>query len=122
MTAEHKQLEAQLAQLCRELGLWCWINTGPAIRQTGSGWVDAVVLGDYGALFIELKSSDGRITKAQIKVASLLRRAGLTYRLYLPSDFEHGIVRMDLQQLKRAQGRGSRTRPDGSSGEQPTLA
>jgi len=96
---EHRQLEQLLAAECRTAGAWFWINTGPAVRQSGSGWVDAVVLGRKGALFVELKSRDGRRTRAQLTVARMLVALGFEYRLWRRQHFDDGTVTRDIKEL-----------------------
>ena len=95
----HKEMNAELASLCRQLGVYCWINSGE-IRQHGTGWVDAIALGKHGGLFIENKTEDGRRTRAQIAVAEKLEAAlPEVYRLYRPADYGNGTVRHDLEAI-----------------------
>lgn len=94
----HKEMNAELVSLSRQLGAYCWINSGE-ITQHGTGWVDAVVIGDRGVLFVENKTAEGRRTRAQWRVALLLIARGLEYRLYRPFDYESGLVRKDLEAI-----------------------
>lgn len=91
-------MNAALAHLAAELGLYCWINAGE-IHQHGTGWVDAITIGKRGILFVENKTAGGRRTRAQQRVASLLIARGLEYRLYRPSDYETSAVRQDLEAI-----------------------
>lgn len=90
-------MNAELARLCGQLGVYCWINAGE-ISQYGTGWVDAVVIG-VGVLFIENKTINGRRTRAQMRVGRMLTHAGLEYRLYRPADYYDGTVRKDLEAI-----------------------
>ena len=91
-------MNAELARTCGQLGVYCWINSGE-ITQHGTGWVDAVCIGQRGALFIENKTIDGRRTQAQRRVALLLIGRGLEYRMYRPYHYEDGLVRKDLEAI-----------------------
>ena len=94
----HKAMNAELARLCGQLGVYCWVNSGE-VMQRGSGWVDAVALGSEGALFIENKTANGRRTTQQIRVAKLLHHNGCAYRLYRPHQYEDGTVQRDLEAI-----------------------
>lgn len=96
---EHRQLETQLAQVCRELGRWCWINSGTAIMQRGTGMADSLILGRKNLMFVELKSRDGRRTMAQVTFAAMVQMLGADYRLYRQQQFDDGTVRKDLAEL-----------------------
>ena len=91
-------MNAELASLCRQLGVYCWVNSGE-VMQRGSGWVDAVAIGKNGSLFIENKTADGRRTMAQVRVGRLLTEAGLEYRLFRPRQYDDGTVRKDLEAI-----------------------
>lgn len=78
-------------------GLWCYhAHDHPRNKP---GWPDLVILG-RGALFVELKSEDGRRSLAQVEVASRIAAAGLTYRLWRPSDWSSGLIRAELEALR----------------------
>lgn len=94
----HKQMNAELAGLCGQLGVYCWINAREMF-QNSSGWVDAVALGSRGALFIENKTAEGRRTRPQIRTAGLLVASGFEYRLYRPEHYQAGTVRQDLEAI-----------------------
>jgi hypothetical protein len=91
-------LAAEVTGMCDELGL-SWYSW-PEARRTRPGWVDLVVLGLGGVLFVELKSRGGRRRPAQTQVAYLLIAAGLSYRLWTPAELEAGTIGAELQALR----------------------
>ena len=93
----HAELVREIRGRAQARGLTSW-PTPPSTILMEAGWVDLVVLGGR-SLFIEVKSEDGRRTKAQIRMAGALTRAGLAYRLYRPSDLESGTVDADLEAI-----------------------
>lgn len=76
---------------------WFHANDHPRNRR---GWVDLVILGPHGALFVEVKSADGRRTMAQIRCAERLTRVGFQYRLWHPSDLADGIIDRELKAIQ----------------------
>jgi hypothetical protein len=98
VTAEHKELEAELAGLCGQLGHWCWVSRHNSMQET-AGIVDGLVFGRHALMFAELKSEDGRRTRAQMRVAAWLVNHGYVYRCYRRADFDNGTVRRDLEEL-----------------------
>lgn len=92
------QLQALVMRTCEELGLVAFHV--PDSRRVGArGWVDLVILGIGGALFVELKSEDGRRSQAQIEMARAIRVAGLQYRLWTPLDWRRDNINRDLRRL-----------------------
>ena len=79
----HDEVVAAITSACDELGYWYWTATDRSPAQK-AGWVDVVILTGKSAMFAEVKSEDGRVTREQTKVGRLLTRAGLTYRLVRP--------------------------------------
>lgn len=94
-------LDANLRRLLRQYGLWGY----HPLSSVGSekGWVDWVILGPAGAIFAELKSEYGRPSPEQVKVGYMLRRAGLRYVLWRPSDFYAGKIEQALRDLAGVQ-------------------
>ena len=95
----HAEMESELADMCRELGLWCWISRDRQPRQT-AGMVDALVLSYRAGLLAELKVADGRRTMAQVDVGIRIMGAGWAYRLWRPEHFTSGTVRAELENLQ----------------------
>ena len=86
-----------MIQLAEELGIWWWHE--PDSRKARRGWVDLILLGPHGALFVEVKGSGGRRSGEQHLVARLLHRAGLSYRLWYPIGWHSGEIRKDLEAI-----------------------
>jgi hypothetical protein len=94
----HAELEDALERECRRLGHYVWLARDRGPRQV-RGWVDAVVLGRTGLLYVELKNADGRRTKYQVEVAKRLLRLGCEYRLWRPVDWTDGTITRELEAL-----------------------
>jgi hypothetical protein len=94
-------LEANLRRLLKQYGLWGY----HPLNSVGSekGWVDWVILGPAGAIFAELKSQYGKPSSEQIQVGYMLRRAGLRYVLWRPSDYYAGTIEQALRDLAGVQ-------------------
>lgn len=92
------ELEAEIANACSNLDIWR--HHAPDSRRGEAGWVDDVILGRKGALFVENKSEAGRRSLAQIKVANLLVMGGLSYRLWRPSDWQDGTIMKALREIR----------------------
>lgn len=90
------ELQAEITKMCDERGL-VWIHA-PDARRVRKGWVDLIILGK-GALFVELKSTDGRRSMKQIEMAESLLLAGLPYRLWRPADLGSGVIENELNEL-----------------------
>lgn len=105
-----EELLEELLKLCRLHELW-WFHAYDSRRfvrgddeyqrmQAGKGWVDLVLVGDHGTLFVELKSEDGRRSRAQIRWADRIVRAGLAYRLWRPDDLKDGTIAAQLEAIR----------------------
>lgn len=94
----HAELVAAIQAEAKTRGLWCW-PTPPSTPLMVAGWPDLVILGHPGSLFVECKSEDGRRTREQIRVAQRLLEAGLSYRLWRPSDLESGVIAAALEAI-----------------------
>jgi hypothetical protein len=90
------QLQEHITDMCDARGL-IWIHN-PDSRRVRKGWVDLIILG-HGALFVELKSWDGRRSKKQVAMADSLILAGLPYRLWRPIDLDMGVIENALNEL-----------------------
>lgn len=88
------ELQQQIIADCHSRGLWA-LHV-PDSRRLPAGWVDLIILGRRGSLFVELKSTDGRRSLDQIRVARQLEQAGLTYRLWRPHDYCTGKILAEL--------------------------
>lgn len=92
-------LESNVKQLMSDFGLW-----GFHVRNSiGSqrGWPDWVILGPAGALFRELKSERGQVTPEQSKVGARLKRAGLDWAVWRPTQLLDGTIAKQLSEIAR---------------------
>lgn len=90
------QLQREVINLCKLLRLWHYHPYDS--RRSASGWVDLVILGRQ-ALFVELKSEDGRRSIPQIQCSTRIEQAGLQYRCWRPSDLQCGIIQRELEAI-----------------------
>lgn len=91
------ELQAAVTGLCDDKGLW-WFHAHDNPRNS-SGFVDLVIVGS-SALFVELKSADGRRSMPQIRWAGRITKAGLQYRLWRPGDWDTGIIAEELEGIR----------------------
>jgi hypothetical protein len=61
-------------------------------RGTTAGWPDDALLGPRGAVFAELKTERGRVSRAQEAMHERMRAAGLTVVVWRPSDLLSGRI------------------------------
>lgn len=66
-------------------------------RRDEAGWPDLVVWGPGGLLFRELKSAEGRQSRAQVRVMRSLRAAGANFAIWRPAEWEAGVVDHELR-------------------------
>ncbi len=90
-------LEANLRRLLDKYGVWGYHPRNSIGSE--KGWVDWVLLGPAARMFAELKSEYGKPTPEQIQVGYMLRRVGLRYVLWLPSDFYSGRIERALREI-----------------------
>lgn len=104
------ELLAEVLELCRRYDLW-WFHAYDSRRlvrgdtdsdriPAGKGWVDLVIVGHRGALFAELKSEQERRSRAQIRWAERIVKAGLTYRLWRPDDLDDKTIARELEAIR----------------------
>jgi|SRR5215469_15364124 len=106
------ELHDEIVKLCQLRGLW-WFHhydsrqdipgisnkTEYERQQAGKGWVDMVIVGS-SAIFAELKSEHERRSRAQIRWADRIVRAGLAYRLWRPEDLADGTIAKELEAIR----------------------
>lgn len=85
-----RELQQKVIALCAERGLY-WHHEADS-RRGNAGWPDLVIIGPFSALFVELKSADGRRSRLQIEVAARMVSAGLIYRLWRPEHLLSGKI------------------------------
>jgi hypothetical protein len=106
----HAELVDAIAAACKRRRLRCERSPNPVVRcgkcaamlrrpGAGAGWVDLVILGRRGALFVEVKSQDGRRTMEQMTCAGDIAAAGLRYRVWRPSDLAEGRIDGELDRI-----------------------
>lgn len=104
------ELHQEIVKLCQLRGLW-WFHSYNSERDvqgsdeyqrqaSGKGFTDVVIVGFHGALFVEEKSEDGRRSRAQIRWAERIVRAGLRYRLWRPVDLKDGTIAAELEAIR----------------------
>lgn len=96
----HAELVKEIEARCKRRRLRC--QRTPVPRDAGpgqAGWVDLVILGRGAALFVEVKSQDGRRTMQQLDCAQQIATAALRYRVWRPSDLDSGAVDQALDHL-----------------------
>jgi hypothetical protein len=91
------ELEREVRRLLKELKLWGYHAHDS--RRSQAGWVDWVIIGKR-AIFRELKSSTGQLSRDQVRVRDLLIAAGQDWALWRPSDLDSGRIRLELAGLK----------------------
>jgi hypothetical protein len=91
-----KQLQDAVVELARLHG-WLIHHARPGTTRSGKwatqmqghvGWVDLVLVKPPRALFCELKSTRGRLSKHQVTWIEGLRACGLDVRVWFPSDWD----------------------------------
>lgn len=106
----HAELVEAIEARCRRRRLRCERSAAQAQRcpycravlrrsTSSAGWVDLVILGRGAALFVEVKSEDGRRTLDQMACARNLASAGLKYRVWRPSDLADGRIDDELDRI-----------------------
>lgn len=110
----HDELLQLVTGYCDDMGL-LWHHP-PDSRRERAGWPDLVIAGPYGILFAELKSADGRVTKAQLRTGQQLLDWGHLWVKWYPADWHNGHIKatllmLALPPLRRGQPR--RSQPPG---------
>lgn len=90
-----KQLLAAVVELAGYLGIFVY-HTHDS-RRSEPGFPDLVLAGTHGMLFAELKSADGRMSRAQLAWRWRLMKAGSTWRLWRPRELESGEILRELK-------------------------
>lgn len=109
MTEE--ELHAEVVKLCRLRDVWCSPRNNDQRRRVpagedprariaaGAGYVDTVLIGRAGILFVEEKSDDERRSRQQIRWADRIATAGGMYRLWRPEDLKAGTIADELDKI-----------------------
>ena len=94
----HAELVAQIAGRCDTLGLRWHYCPDTRHCQGQAGWPDLTILGKR-TLFREVKSSDGRATRAQTDMLGWLRRARCDVGIWRPEDWDSGLIARELEEI-----------------------
>lgn len=93
--------EAELqAEVERQLeaGGWLWHHCPRTTRCHGpAGWPDLVAFRPCRVLAAELKSTDGRRSRAQERAAVMVAGSGAAYRLWTPDHAANGVIEHELK-------------------------
>lgn len=97
LTMTEAELQAQVLELARTFG-WRAAHFRPALTRhgwrtavtaDGAGFVDLVLVGHGRVIFVELKSSTGKLTPEQELWRDALLTAGADWQLWSPRDISH---------------------------------
>lgn len=91
-------LQQAVIDLCKYRGIWWYHAHQP--QRDNPGFPDLVLIGSRGALFRELKTEAGRLSLAQGEVAHRMRRAGLSWGIWRPSDLQSGLILHELEGIR----------------------
>lgn len=86
-------LEAAVRDLLKTFGLWGYHPYDS--RRSEPGWPDWVIVGRR-ILYRELKSADGQLAPAQVRVRNLLQAAGADWAVWRPADLVSGRISAEL--------------------------
>jgi hypothetical protein len=91
------QLQAAVVKLCKLYGLE-WHHQQYSIGSK-AGWPDLFICGSH-AIARELKRENGKPTGAQSAWGITLRRAGISWDVWRPSDLTSGRVQRELEAIR----------------------
>jgi hypothetical protein len=94
-----KNFQAAVIELITYRQLWCFHIVDS--RTAPAGWPDLTILGQGGALYRELKTATGRLSKDQKRVIGLLEAAGQNVKVWRPADLQSGLVVRELDAIRR---------------------
>jgi hypothetical protein len=91
------ELEGQIYQHCKARGL-LWFHHRFSVGTT-PGFVDDVIIGPRGLLWVENKSEAGTLEPAQRIVRDKLLHLGEPWRLWRPRDLRSGLIVAELEAI-----------------------
>lgn len=94
------ELERAVRALLVRYQLWGY-HTHDSRRST-PGWPDWVIVGDR-ILYRELKTSEGTLSPAQVRVRNLLQVAGADWAVWRPADLRRGRIEGELAAIASSQ-------------------
>jgi hypothetical protein len=66
-----------------------------------AGWPDRLFIGPEGIFWRELKSEDGRASRAQLAFGHSIKQAGGNWAIWRPDDWRNGTIADQLARLAR---------------------
>ena len=94
----HAELVAEIAARCDQLGLRWHYCPDTRHCQGQPGWPDLTITGKR-VLYREVKSEDGRATRAQLDMLGWLRRARCNVGIWRPEDWTSGQIARELEEI-----------------------
>jgi hypothetical protein len=85
MEMSESDWQRRVTDYCDWLGLK-WYHQ-PDSRMSNKGWPDLVIGGPRKAIFVELKTEKGRVTREQQDWINTLKHSGATVFVWRPSDW-----------------------------------
>jgi len=92
------ELLAEVTKRCDQLGLLHHHCRDSRYCDGNRGWPDLVIVGPQGVLFRELKSEDGRASRAQLRYIRQLRELW-DAALWRPEDLDSGRIARELEEI-----------------------
>jgi len=92
------ELLGEIAARCEELGLRYHHCNDARHCEGQPGWPDLEIAGRR-ILYRELKSEDGRASRAQLDMLGRLRRARCNVGIWRPGDWECGLIGRELKEI-----------------------
>jgi hypothetical protein len=94
----HADLVDLIFLRCKDLGLRYHYCPDARHCQGQPGWLDLTIVGKW-VLYREVKSEDGRATRAQLDTLGWLRRARCNVGIWRPEDWESGLIARELEEI-----------------------
>lgn len=93
--ADEAQLQRLVDALCDVLGAGHY-HPYDSRRTDFSGWPDSVIWGKR-IMYRELKSENGRPSRAQLRVGAELQAAGADWDIWRPEDWHSGRIEREIR-------------------------
>ena len=92
------QFQETVIAMCKLLRVECYHPFFS--RRSSAGWPDLALCGDSGFLLRELKTENGRLTRAQREWGARLRNAGVSWDVWRPDDLHSGRIQRELEAIR----------------------
>ena len=93
------ELLAEVTKRCDQLGLRYHHCRDSRHCEGDPGFPDLVIFGCRKLLFRELKSEDGRSSRAQLSFLDVLRMNRLNIGIWRPEDWDSGRITRELEEI-----------------------